>query len=125
MNDSIRVALGACLEAGRAILDIYSREDIGVEFKDDKSPLTQADRAAHEILMRHLEATGIPVLSEEGKHLPFESRQKWEAVDCGSGGWHRVHQTKRGVHSQRRVGAGGGWCGVGAGVRPCLCGTCG
>ena len=80
MNDSIRVALGACLEAGRAILDIYSREDVGVEFKDDKSPLTQADRAAHEILMRHLEATGIPVLSEEGKHLPFETRQNWEAL---------------------------------------------
>ena len=80
MNESIRVALEACLEAGRAILDIYSHEDVGGEFKDDKSPLTQADRAAHDILMRHLEATGIPVLSEEGKHLPFETRQNWEAL---------------------------------------------
>jgi 3'(2'), 5'-bisphosphate nucleotidase len=35
--------------AGRRILDIYERE-FKVEHKDDRSPLTEADRVAHELL---------------------------------------------------------------------------
>lgn len=80
MNDWIRVALAASLEAGRAILDIYESDDMGVEYKEDQSPLTRADRAAHNVLMRHLEPTGIPVLSEEGKHLPYSERQEWREL---------------------------------------------
>ena len=80
MNELLRVALDASLEAGKAILDIYGSEDVGVEYKEDQSPLTRADRAAHEVLMKHLEPTGIPVLSEEGKHMPFEDRRGWDAL---------------------------------------------
>lgn len=80
MNDWIRVALAASLEAGREILDIYESDDVGVEYKEDQSPLTRADRVAHDVLMRHLEATGIPVLSEEGKHMPFSERQGWREL---------------------------------------------
>ena len=80
MNELLRVALDASLEAGRAILDIYGSEDVGVEYKEDQSPLTRADRAAHEVLMKHLETTGIPVLSEEGKHMPFEDRRAWDSL---------------------------------------------
>ena len=68
------------MDAGKAILDIYGSEDVGVEYKEDQSPLTHADRAAHEVLMKHLETTGIPVLSEEGKHMPFEDRRAWDAL---------------------------------------------
>ena len=68
------------LGGGKAILDIYGSEDVGVEYKEDQSPLTRADRAAHEVLMKHLEPTGIPVLSEEGKHMPFEDRRGWDAL---------------------------------------------
>jgi len=80
MNDWIRLALSASLEAGKAIMDIYEGEDLGVEYKDDASPLTRADRAAHHVIMRHLEPTGIPVLSEEGKHMPFEDRSEWDEL---------------------------------------------
>ena len=80
MNDWIRLALSASLEAGKAIMDIYEREDLGVEYKEDASPLTRADRAAHHVIMRHLEPTGIPVLSEEGKHMPFEDRSEWDEL---------------------------------------------
>lgn len=80
MNEWIRVALAASLEAGRAILDIYHSGDVGVEYKEDQSPLTRADRAAHHVLMRHLEATGIPVLSEEGRHMPYSERQGWSEL---------------------------------------------
>ncbi len=80
MNDWIRLALSASLEAGKAIMDIYEGEDLGVEYKEDASPLTRADRAAHHVIMRHLEPTGIPVLSEEGKHMPFEDRSEWDEL---------------------------------------------
>ena len=80
MNDWINVALKASLEAGRAIMDIYESDDVGVEYKEDASPLTRADRAAHHVILRHLEPTGIPVLSEEGKHMPFEDRSQWDEL---------------------------------------------
>ena len=80
MNDWINVALEASLEAGRAIMDIYESDDVGVEYKEDASPLTRADRAAHHVILGHLEPTGIPVLSEEGKHMPFEDRSQWDEL---------------------------------------------
>ncbi|ANB02749.1 3'(2'),5'-bisphosphate nucleotidase CysQ [Ectothiorhodospira sp. BSL-9] len=54
------------LKAGDAIMSIYSRE-FSVEEKEDKSPLTEADRAANDVIMAGLAglAGGIPVLSEE------------------------------------------------------------
>ncbi|MDZ7852555.1 MAG: 3'(2'),5'-bisphosphate nucleotidase CysQ [Halomonas sp.] len=53
-------------EAGAAIMAVYAR-DFSVEEKDDKSPLTEADKAAHEVIVAGLAALpeGIPVLSEE------------------------------------------------------------
>ena len=80
MNDWINVALAASMEAGQAIMDIYESDDVGIEYKEDASPLTRADRAAHQVILRHLEPTGIPVLSEEGKHMPFEDRSKWDEL---------------------------------------------
>lgn len=55
-------------EAGRAILDIYQRQDVAVRLKNDGSPLTAADRASHRVITRGLAALtpGIPSLSEEG-----------------------------------------------------------
>ena len=41
MNELLRVALDASLEAGKAILEIYGSEDVGVEYKEDQSPLTR------------------------------------------------------------------------------------
>ena len=66
--------------AGAAILRVYAR-NIAVERKADDSPLTQADREAHRIIVSRLEATysGIPILSEEdASAAPFEERRKWE-----------------------------------------------
>jgi len=69
----------AALEAGDAILEIY-QTDFRVDYKQDESPLTQADRASHAIIMRHLQASGIPILSEEGKAIPVAERQSWQAL---------------------------------------------
>lgn len=66
-------------EAGEAIMVIY-RQDFTVETKDDNSPLTQADLAAHRILVAGLSALtpDIPVLSEEAADIPWSQRQHWQ-----------------------------------------------
>jgi len=63
--------------AGRAIMQVYASE-FAVEHKDDRSPLTAADRAAHEVLDAGLAALdGLPVLSEESATIPWEVRRSW------------------------------------------------
>lgn len=68
--------------AGQEILKIYhdSAQREVVDHKADDSPLTLADQAAHHKIVAHLaELTpDIPILSEEGKHLPYEERKTWE-----------------------------------------------
>lgn len=65
--------------AGIAILEVYGREDFQVQHKADDSPLTLADQAAHRILAAGLaELTpDIPLLSEEGRAVPYEERRHW------------------------------------------------
>lgn len=65
--------------AGSRILDVYNTE-YSIEEKDDKSPLTDADLAAHNEIVRQLSALtpDIPILSEESAKLPFEVRQSWD-----------------------------------------------
>ena len=72
----------AAREAGAGIMRIYDdpSQDFGIERKADNSPLTLADKAAHACIVRHLEATGIPILSEEGVHLPYEERKTWKRL---------------------------------------------
>lgn len=68
-------------DAGAAIMKIYNEGDFGVEMKSDNSPLTLADKAAHEIIVRRLHATGIPVLSEESdEEVPYSIRQNWKQL---------------------------------------------
>lgn len=65
--------------AGEAILKIY-RTDFEVQHKDDDSPLTQADLAAHRVIMSGLKklTPDIPRLSEEGAKIPFSERGNWQ-----------------------------------------------
>ncbi len=77
MKDIYVRALYAAVEAGKEILEIYA-QDFGVDYKSDDSPLTLADRRAHQVIMHHLEDTGIPILSEEGKDIPFAERATWQ-----------------------------------------------
>ena len=68
----------AALEAGEKILEVYEQADFEVEAKDDKSPLTLADRKAHECICKYLDSTEIPILSEEGREIPFSERNAWK-----------------------------------------------
>jgi len=66
-------------EASNAILTIYDA-GFNISEKEDKSPLTDADLASHDIILARLtELTpDIPVLSEESNKPSFEERSNWE-----------------------------------------------
>ena len=70
-------AIRASLKAGEEILKVYN-SDFAVEHKDDKSPLTVADKNAHNVICESLKSFNIPVLSEEGKLIDYSERSKWE-----------------------------------------------
>ena len=72
-------AIQAAIEAGRAILDVY-HSDFSVEYKTDSSPLTLADRKSHEVIVTHLSEFDIPILSEEGKNIPYAERKSWDRL---------------------------------------------
>lgn len=67
--------------AGAAILQVYQGR-IAVERKADNSPLTAADRASHAIITGALQESfpGIPVLSEEGRDVPWQIRREWRRL---------------------------------------------
>ncbi|MDF1830056.1 3'(2'),5'-bisphosphate nucleotidase CysQ family protein, partial [Cycloclasticus pugetii] len=82
-NINIEDIVALAKKAGDAIMDIYQK-DFEVEFKADQSPLTEADKAAHEIIERGLQAldktngTSVPIMSEEGKNIPYSDRKGWD-----------------------------------------------
>ena len=78
----VMAAIDAALKAGEKILSIYDdpASDFEIERKADNSPLTIADRKAHEAIVTILNDTPFPVLSEEGKHLDYEVRRKWDTL---------------------------------------------
>ncbi|MEO1652394.1 MAG: 3'(2'),5'-bisphosphate nucleotidase CysQ, partial [Bacteroidota bacterium] len=78
LDQLLDLARQASLEAGDVILDIYDHGDFSIEAKADNSPLTIADRKAHECIVRHLQKSEIPVLSEEGKDIAYEERKDWD-----------------------------------------------
>lgn len=78
MKNEYSIAVQAALEAGQAIMEVYGTGDFGIEVKADHSPLTLADKRAHEIIVSHLAATSLPVLSEEGQHTPYGERSAWK-----------------------------------------------
>ncbi|MFH7564589.1 MULTISPECIES: 3'(2'),5'-bisphosphate nucleotidase CysQ [Oceanimonas] len=68
----------AARESGRLILSMYNSGRYIAENKDDDSPVTSADLAAHDYLNRALrELADIPVLSEEGGDIPLAERNAW------------------------------------------------
>ncbi len=76
------VAINAALKAGKKILSIYDDPamDFQIEKKADNSPLTIADRKAHEVIVALLKETDYPILSEEGKSIDYATRNSWKTL---------------------------------------------
>jgi len=81
IQDIIKIAK----DAGKAIMKIYN-QNFDVEYKTDSSPLTIADKKANEIIVTALNQLSvnsflqqnIPILSEEGRSIPYDERKNWE-----------------------------------------------
>lgn len=70
------IAAMTARKAGDVILSFY-KNDIETVIKNDGSPFTKADKAAHETIVSLLAETGIPIVSEEAKEVFFESEYYW------------------------------------------------
>lgn len=81
IKDLLLIAVRAAFNAGKEILDVYD-SDFAVEHKDDRSPLTLADKNAHNEIIKLLDATEIPVLSEEGNRVAVSERSSWKRYWC-------------------------------------------
>lgn len=81
MSDiSVQQIVEIAVEAGESILEVYRRSDgIEVAHKDDQSPVTEADLAAHHVILDRLASLtpDIPVLSEESEIPDWEQRRGW------------------------------------------------
>lgn len=79
MNIDLDQIVGIAEQAGKAIMTVYAR-DFDVVEKEDKSPLTEADLAAHRVIVEALERLDpkLPVLSEESAAIPYEERARWQ-----------------------------------------------
>jgi len=78
LNHLLKKAEQAARAAGVEILRIYESGDFSIEAKADNSPLTLADRAAHHAIVGVLAETNLPILSEEGRSIPFDERKNWD-----------------------------------------------
>jgi 3'(2'), 5'-bisphosphate nucleotidase len=65
-------------KAGKKILEFYET-DVEVITKEDDSPLTKADLAAHHIIVDALKEIdpGTPIISEESGLPSYEERKEW------------------------------------------------
>lgn len=73
----ITLACNAAKRAGEAVLQFVDKAAQGIQYKADASPLTLADKEAHRILDQALAIAGLPILSEEGKAIPYAQRKAW------------------------------------------------
>lgn len=71
------------ISAGKAIMKIYNK-DFMIDYKDDKSPLTEADIKSNDIICSTLQELypNIPIMSEENKQILYEIRKEWEYYWC-------------------------------------------
>ncbi|MDZ7717103.1 MAG: 3'(2'),5'-bisphosphate nucleotidase CysQ [Balneolaceae bacterium] len=74
----LKTVIEIAKKAGSAILEYYS-DDIEVSSKDDNSPLTKADLAAHHIIVDGLKAADpdTPIISEESGVPEYSKRKDW------------------------------------------------
>jgi len=77
LRELLGLALRAAGRAGREILGVYSGP-FAVDSKQDQTPITEADRRAHQAIAEELRAgSPYPLLSEEGPQTPYAERRRW------------------------------------------------
>ena len=79
-DEIIQEVIELAKQAGSVIMEVYNT-DFDIQIKNDKSPVTEADTKANQVIDDGLLkiTPDIPILSEEGRDIPFEERSKWES----------------------------------------------
>lgn len=72
-------AMETSVLAANEIMRIYQTAFLK-NFKSDGSPVTEADTASSEIIVKKLEQLGIPIICEEDQAATFEIRKSWKQV---------------------------------------------
>ncbi len=76
-EELLLTGITAAYLAGKEIMKIYTSSNFEIETKSNNTPLTIADKKSHDIIVKYLLNTSLPILSEEGKQIPFKIRKKW------------------------------------------------
>ena len=79
-DDQLKILLKIIREAGSEILSVYSdNSNFRVNYKEDDSPITKADRLANRIIVRALKKLPVnfPILSEESAKPSYRKRESW------------------------------------------------
>ena len=79
-DDQLTILLNIIREAGLEILSVYSgKTSSRITYKDDNSPITEADRLANDTIVRALKKlpNNFPILSEESEKPSYSERQSW------------------------------------------------
>ena len=80
MIENLKIAISSALLAGFEILKIYNESDINIDYKNDNSPLTNADISSNRIIISQLSKTKLPILSEESKIIDYSIRKSWKTL---------------------------------------------
>ncbi|AJP43346.1 3'-5'-bisphosphate nucleotidase [Alteromonas australica] len=79
INSLTQSILGIAKDAGAEIMAIYEK-DFAIYEKQDTSPLTEADLAAHNVIVNALESVSdLPILSEESADIEWDERKSWQS----------------------------------------------
>lgn len=84
-RELIETVKGIAVEAGEEIMKVYhSDSGLKVYLKADQTPVTIADRASNNMIVKRLlhAFPNIPILSEEEAAVPYEARKEWEYYWC-------------------------------------------
>ena len=79
-DDKLTILLEIIREAGSEVLSVYSgNSNSRISYKEDDSPITEADRLANRTIVRALEKLPVnfPILSEESEKPPYRERETW------------------------------------------------
>ena len=75
-NKLLKLSIHAANQASKEILSV-NKNKIEIEYKTDSSPLTLADKMAHNKIFEILSESGYPIISEEGNFIKYNERKNW------------------------------------------------
>ncbi|HNW88368.1 MAG TPA: 3'(2'),5'-bisphosphate nucleotidase CysQ [Bacteroidales bacterium] len=77
MSELLSTSIHAAIDAGLKIMEVFN-DRIRVRIKRNFTPVTNADKAANQIIIERLLPFKIPVISEESVISPYKERMAWD-----------------------------------------------